>query len=130
MNWTAEAVAAWDGHHTDLHHPGSRNDCDHCQEMIALFGPMPPVELLAKRHRENIRQWRATQYQKVTISKAIRAQVFDRDTYQCRHCGATEHLRVDHIYPERHGGTLDMDNLQTLCRSCNSRKGARLPEVE
>lgn len=35
-------------------------------------------------------------------------------------------LSIDHIHPERHGGTLDEDNLQTLCRPCNSRKGSRV----
>jgi hypothetical protein len=70
----------------------------------------------------------APRYQKAVIPQSIRAVVFERDGYQCKHCGATEHLRVDHIYPERHGGTLDLANLQTLCRSCNSRKGARVAQ--
>lgn len=54
-----------------------------------------------------------------------RLAVFARDNHQCRSCGSTEHLTVDHIVPRSKGGTHHLDNLQTLCRSCNSRKGAR-----
>ena len=52
-------------------------------------------------------------------------QVLERDAYRCKHCGGWEHLSVDHIQPRAKGGTDDLDNLQTLCRTCNSRKGAR-----
>lgn len=82
-----------------------------------IIGPMPDEPLPRRR----------TGYIKGVIPKSIRAQVFARDGYRCVRCGATHDLAVDHIHPERHGGTLDLDNLQTLCRSCNSRKGARLP---
>jgi hypothetical protein len=69
-------------------------------------------------------------YHKKAISPKIRAFVQQRDGHKCRHCGATEHLCTDHIYPEFLGGTSDVENLQTLCRSCNSRKGIRLVAVE
>jgi len=48
--------------------------------------------------------------------------VFERDGDQCLACGATEHLSIDHIVPLVKGGTNLRDNLQTLCRSCNSVK--------
>jgi 5-methylcytosine-specific restriction endonuclease McrA len=51
--------------------------------------------------------------------------VWERDDFTCRHCGSRKHLTVDHIHPESKGGKMTMDNAQTLCRSCNSRKGAR-----
>lgn len=34
-------------------------------------------------------------------------------------------LTVDHIVPKAAGGTNDPDNLQVLCRGCNSRKHNR-----
>ena len=34
-------------------------------------------------------------------------------------------LSVDHIVPRKKGGTDHKDNLQLLCRACNSRKGDR-----
>jgi len=66
-------------------------------------------------------------YTKKVITDNLRLKVFAKDLYKCRHCGTSENLSVDHIIPESKGGTLDLDNLQTLCRPCNSRKGAKLP---
>jgi len=59
------------------------------------------------------------------IPHTLRIEIFSRDEYTCCYCGTNEDLTVDHIIPEIAGGTLDKSNLQTLCRSCNSRKGAR-----
>jgi len=67
-------------------------------------------------------------YRKHPIPRSIRDQIFERDNYTCQHCGSTEALSVDHVHPESKGGTLDLSNLQTLCRSCNSKKGARTSE--
>lgn len=62
---------------------------------------------------------------KVAIPRSIAKAVFERDAYRCVFCGSWTNLTVDHIYAESKGGTLALDNLQTLCASCNSRKGAR-----
>lgn len=67
-------------------------------------------------------------YVKRKLSSATRNAVFERDNHECKHCGSVEDLTVDHIYPESKGGTDEMTNLQTLCRRCNSIKGAALPE--
>lgn len=62
---------------------------------------------------------------KQPIPNDLRWAVWERDNFTCRHCGARRDLSVDHIVPESRGGAMALDNLQTLCRSCNSRKGAR-----
>ncbi len=59
------------------------------------------------------------------ISRAVRRVVMERDG-SCRHCGTTENLCLDHIYPESLGGETTVENLQVLCRSCNSKKGVRV----
>lgn len=60
------------------------------------------------------------------IPERLRTAVYERDGYACVECGDTERLSLDHIYPYSLGGTDDLDNLQTLCRSCNSTKGAKV----
>ena len=60
---------------------------------------------------------------KKPISRSLRRQVFEADAYRCQHCGTHLNLTCDHIVPESEGGATDFDNLQTLCQSCNSRKG-------
>ena len=59
------------------------------------------------------------------IPRKLRHQVFQRDCYRCRECGATNkqtRLHVDHIKPVAKGGTNDLSNLQTLCEACNRAK--------
>ena len=57
------------------------------------------------------------------IPKSVRDAVFKRDNYCCVKCGSTKNLEVDHDDSLANGGTDHIDNLQTLCRDCNRRKG-------
>lgn len=59
------------------------------------------------------------------VSPETRLFVFDRDGHRCVWCGSAEDLTIDHVYPQSLGGAHTEDNLQTLCRSHNSSKGAR-----
>jgi hypothetical protein len=52
-------------------------------------------------------------------------KVWDRDGWECVSCRTHVDLTVDHIIPVSRGGSDELDNLQTMCRPCNSRKGAR-----
>ena len=58
-------------------------------------------------------------------SRTYFARLVLRDGPHCKACGTTDNLTVDHIIPMSRGGSDDIDNLQLLCRRCNSRKGAR-----
>lgn len=60
------------------------------------------------------------------IPKWLRRQVMERDGFACAECGATDDLAIDHIHPYSRGGPETLDNLRVLCRSCNSRKGAKV----
>lgn len=62
---------------------------------------------------------------KTTISRALAKRVFERDAYRCVICGGHHDLTCDHVVPESKGGPTTFENLQTMCKSCNSRKGAR-----
>ena len=66
-----------------------------------------------------------TRYGRQPIPRKLRHEVFKRDGYRCRECGASKDetsLEIDHILPVAKGGTNDIDNLQTLCRECNRMK--------
>ncbi len=72
------------------------------------------------RHRYITEPWRPR------IPAELRCAVYDRDSWLCLHCESGQDLSLDHIHPFSVGGQDTMENLQTLCRLCNSRKGARI----
>jgi hypothetical protein len=61
---------------------------------------------------------------RVPIPQHLREIVFQRDGWACLSCGSEEFLSIDHIIPFSMGGEDTEENFQTLCRSCNSKKGA------
>jgi hypothetical protein len=68
---------------------------------------------------------RRTEPSRPGLNADQRGFIFARDGLHCQSCGGSDNLTVDHIIPIIKGGTDDPDNLQTLCRSCNCRKGGR-----
>lgn len=63
------------------------------------------------------------------LTKKLRFEVFKRDKFTCQYCGQVAPdvtLHVDHIHPKSKGGTNDLVNLVTSCRSCNLGKSNRL----
>lgn len=66
---------------------------------------------------------------KARIPPSLRWDVFKRDDFRCCDCGSRDNLRADHIVPESQGGPTELTNLQTLCATCNSRKGSRHVEA-
>lgn len=64
---------------------------------------------------------------------------FIKDNFTCQQCGFhrmqedrpwlpdLSQLECDHIIPLARGGETEMGNLQTLCKVCNRKKGAKVP---
>ena len=49
--------------------------------------------------------------------------------YRCSHCGkwfAKKDIDIDHIVPQKYGGSDSLINLQALCKHCNRSKQARM----
>ena len=62
------------------------------------------------------------------IPAKLRHEVFKRDNYRCRECGAKNKettLEIDHIVPVSKGESNNITNLQTLCKKCNRSKHTR-----
>jgi phage replication O-like protein O len=62
---------------------------------------------------------------KKTIPKNLRWEVLERDNFTCLNCGSRKRLTIDHILAESMGGKMEISNLQTLCKTCNSQKGTK-----
>ena len=98
-------------------------------EMAAIFKCDTP-----RRVEEAASLLSQTRYGYALSKRAIRAdiplttrrEVFAHDGWACVYCGSKRRLELDHIQPISKGGTDDRCNLQTLCRTCNRRKGANV----
>ena len=64
--------------------------------------------------------------ERADIPPGLRQSVYDRDGWKCVKCQSTENLTLDHVLAWSRGGPDTYENLRTLCRSCNSAKGARV----
>lgn len=97
--------------------------CPRCMQVDALVGPYTDEDYtwetahMPSPTKEPVKE---------RIPGAVRRAVYERDAYRCVVCGTWLDLTLDHIVPESKGGQATVDNLQTMCRSHNSQKGARL----
>lgn len=76
------------------------------------------------------------------IPRRLRNEVLDRDGSTCQKCGIGAgdpdpynparrvKLQIDHIVPAAQGGATEVDNLRTLCSTCNEGKQNVQPASE
>lgn len=63
------------------------------------------------------------------VPARLRSETFRRDANTCQHCEKVfpvTKLHADHVVPVARGGLTLLANLQSLCSTCNLRKGKRL----
>lgn len=60
-----------------------------------------------------------------SLNKTIFKKLLHKYKFSCVECGSKEKLSIDHIKPVSKGGTDEFNNLQILCKTCNSKKGAK-----
>jgi 5-methylcytosine-specific restriction protein A len=99
--------------------------CPGCHRKQAMPGRCPECKR-EREHSRGTRQQRGyTDHWLRLVQLAIRTQPYCSNP----DCRSTEDLTGDHIVPLSMGGTNTLENVQVLCRSCNSRKGtgAALP---
>lgn len=108
--------------------------CALCQETSEIVGSQCFVVLCQTGHSicetclEDFSGQHAVlvkRYTRQPMSHAKRMRVFEKNDFQCVSCSARKDLSVDHIFALANGGTNDDDNLQTLCRTCNTKKGTK-----
>lgn len=62
------------------------------------------------------------------INDKDRKYIYERDHYRCVYCGSSDELQIDHKIPRKYGGSDNIENLVTACRSCNLEKSAKLSD--
>lgn len=62
---------------------------------------------------------------RTNVSQNLRFTVYRRDGFRCVACGSEDEPTLDHRTPVAKGGTNDPENLQVLCRPCNTSKGTK-----
>lgn len=80
----------------------------------------------AREHPERIKVYnrRCRHKRRVKLANSPFPKEFKLMSH-CWVCLSTKDLCVDHIIPVSRGGTNDISNLTTLCRSCNASKGKK-----
>ena len=79
-------------------------------------------ERLRRRQHLDSKENKRQQACLYTSQYRVKSQVFKLHGEKCLACGATEDITLDHIVPVCKGGKNEIDNLQPLCKSCNSKK--------
>ena len=107
-----------------LHALAKRGEGHYCsQKCKKIFLRIYPTPAIA--HRESGRRYETNK----RAAKKLRTHTWKewesllkKYRYSCARCGSGEDICRDHKIPISKGGDDGIDNIQPLCRQCNSRK--------
>ena len=88
-----------------------------CGKRTRTWSRLHPEKIIAYKHKR-----KALEHSGGEFSAIQWKELCERFYYKCVSCGESKPLTVDHIVPLSKGGTNDIENIQPLCLSCNSRK--------
>jgi 5-methylcytosine-specific restriction endonuclease McrA len=105
--------------------PGGRKPCPICNRIIHVKQKKCAKHMLDSKGG-------VTRRFRPSIPKSVREAAYQRDSYTCVRCGLEgrgetheekiKGFAIDHINPNAAGGSSKLENLQILCRKCNSTK--------
>lgn len=75
-----------------------------------------------KRYRDRLYGYSRRGYNAGKFSKKEWDEKLEKCGGLCQICKTDKDITIDHIIPLSKGGKNDINNLQPLCRSCNSKK--------
>lgn len=109
--------------------------CRSCQVISSIEGhgyrktalaEMDPDSFMALMEERWQELWRACSRRRAEVAVGLRFDVFKRDGFRCRYCGAAAEdgavLHADHVIPQSKGGPTTLENLVTACFACNIGK--------
>lgn len=74
-----------------------------------------------KDEKPKFKQYKSKENQYPGNWEKIRKLVLKRDGNKCGNCGTETELHVHHIVPISKGGTNNLSNLRTLCKTCHKK---------
>jgi 5-methylcytosine-specific restriction endonuclease McrA len=105
--------------------PGGRKPCPMCQSIIHV------KQKKCAQHMLDAKGGRTRRF-RPPIPKSVQRAAYQRDSYTCVQCGLegkgetheekVKGFAIDHVVPNAAGGSSELENLQILCRKCNSAK--------
>jgi len=105
--------------------PGGRKPCPTCKATIHVKQKKCAKHMLDAKGG-------LTRRFRPRIPKSVQRAAYQRDSYTCVQCGLegkgetheekVKGFAIDHVVPNAAGGSSELENLQILCRKCNSVK--------
>jgi len=94
-------------------------------------------ERFLRWYEQNKEKFRVYSFRRRAIKRNINERFLARDIkrvfelfdFACANCGSIDNLHIDHHYPLVLGNALSPQNAVILCKTCNSKKGFKMPDL-